>query len=159
MAWSHQSGELVLSLPSSWRNISGLDGMSSDELAAVGWSEVDLVLPAIDPLHEAFGALVLREDGKATCVVVAAPVPSTVPNANLRVALRELGLLPLVKAKALEAKAAANAIDPTDDGEFWERWEYGNFIGRNDGFVLQMQFAFGKTDAQMDAIFRLAATK
>lgn len=87
------------------------------------------------------------------------PVPVRVTNAQMRCALRDAGLLASIKQKAADDRAAHNAINPTDDGEFWERWEYGNEFGRQDAFVLQMQAASTKTDAEIDDLFRLAATK
>lgn len=145
-----------------WRNVSNIEALDDGELSEMGWKPVVVTEDEIGPEQVAGGIEIsIDEEGVVTArsPAIASPVPVTVPNANLRVALRELGLLAQIKAAALADKAAHNAIDPTDDGEFWERWEYGNFIGRHDAFVLQMQAAFEKTDADMDAIFRLAETK
>lgn len=84
------------------------------------------------------------------------PVPAFVTNAQMRVALRISGLLIGVKDFVTADKAAHNAINPKDDGELWERWEYGNQFGRHDSFILTAQAQFGKTDADMDALFVLA---
>lgn len=165
--WAHvDDGELTewrFGKPAgAWRNVSNIEALSADELAPLGWREASLTEDEVG-VGQIAGSPVMTVAGDgsilATIPAVSGPVPQMVTNAQMRCALRGLGLLASIKAAASADMAAHNAIDPTDDGEFWERWEYGNFIGRHDAFVLQMQAAFEKTDADMDAIFRLAETK
>lgn len=147
-----------------WRQTTNLEALSDPELNELGWQRIDPAFPTYDPATHELGSPTFAIDGGTVSVTwslidLPNPVPATVPNANMRIALRDLGLLAAVKAAAAADRAAHNAIDATDDGEFWERWEYGNFISRQDPLVLQMQAALGKTDAELDDLFRLAATK
>lgn len=149
-------------LPASWRNVSNLDALSVDELSALGWRDVAVTQDAIGAGQIAGSPVfTIAGDGSVSAHIhaVPGPVPQKVTNAQMRCALRDLGLLVSIKAAAAADKAAHNQLDPTDDGEFWERWEYGNEFSRQDPFVLQMQAAFEKTDTEMDDLFRLAATK
>ena len=66
---------------------------------------------------------------------------------QIRKALRAAGLYQIV----------ASYIETADE-EVQEGWEYASEFKRLDPFVLGVQSAIGKTDAEVDAIFALALT-
>lgn len=51
-----------------------------------------------------------------------------------------------------------NAALQAMGGTGWQAWEYANTISRNGALVSQMAAAFGLDDAQLDDLFRQAAT-
>jgi len=78
---------------------------------------------------------------------VSAPVPQSVTPLQMRRALRATGL------KATVDAALAAASD-----EVREEWEYATEILRDNATLEAMGHALGKTDAEIDALFQLAAT-
>jgi inorganic triphosphatase YgiF len=78
---------------------------------------------------------------------VSAPVPHSVTPLQMRRAPRATGL------KATVDAALADASD-----EVREEWEYATEILRDNATLEAMGHALGKTDAEIDALFQLAAT-
>lgn len=81
-----------------------------------------------------------------------APVPQSVEMAQARLALLKAGLLSRVDA----------AIDAIPDAMQREAarvdWEYRTVVPRNSALVQGITASLGMTDAQVDDLFRLAAT-
>jgi hypothetical protein len=75
------------------------------------------------------------------------PVPAEVTNAQFRAALYRMGEHDGVHA-ALEAAG----------GEAWLIWEYANVVHRGGVLVQAFTQQLGRTEEQVDAAFRLAAT-
>lgn len=80
--------------------------------------------------------------------VVVAPVPAEVGSGQLIQALHELNLLAVVDA----AVAAADELTR-------RLWASGRIFPRQDPLVIAIASALGKNDAELDDIFRLAASK
>lgn len=76
------------------------------------------------------------------------PVPAQVSAGQLIKALGELGLLVAVDAAVAQADAMTQRL-----------WARAAFFPRNDPVVVATGGALGKTSAELDDIFRLAATK
>lgn len=76
------------------------------------------------------------------------PVPQSVSMFQARTALRRAGLL-----AAVEAAVAASA-----DPEIQDAWEYGTELHRASRTVAALAAQIGLTDAQVDDLFRVAAT-
>lgn len=77
----------------------------------------------------------------------APPVPAEVTNFQARAALRRAALLDGVHA-ALQAAG----------GEAWDAWEYANHLYRNGALVQAFAAQLGFTQAQIDDLFRVAAS-
>ena len=75
------------------------------------------------------------------------PVPQSVTPRQARLALLNAGLLTQVEA----AIAAGNAADKIT-------WEYALEIRRTDSMIINIGAALGLTEAQIDDLFRTAAT-
>lgn len=75
------------------------------------------------------------------------PVPGTVTPLQMRRALRATGL-----------KATVDAALAASSEEVREEWEYATAILRDNATLEAMGHALGKTDADLDALFVLAAT-
>lgn len=75
------------------------------------------------------------------------PVPRSVTPLQMRRALRLTGL-----------KATVDAALATQPEEVREEWEYATEILRDNATLDGMAHALGKTDAEIDALFQLAAT-
>jgi hypothetical protein len=78
---------------------------------------------------------------------VPAPVPAEVSPLQMRRALNAAGLRPAVEA----AVAAA-------DQEVQDAWDYATTIRRDHPLLASMATQLGLTEAQIDALFRAAAT-
>lgn len=77
-----------------------------------------------------------------------APVPRTVTKLQLVRALRQAGLWGAVK------QAIANS-----GAETKEDWDLSHTIPRNDPLLMGLASALGKTEAEIDDVFRVAAAK
>lgn len=66
---------------------------------------------------------------------------------QFRRALRAAGLMDTIKAYI-----------ETADEEVVEAWEYASVFKRNDPFIIAVQEQLGKTDEELDDIFKLALT-
>lgn len=75
------------------------------------------------------------------------PIPASVTPWQMRRALNQLGLRAAVEA------AVASADQDTKDG-----WDYALEIRRDNPLIAGMGAALGMTEAQLDDLFRLAAT-
>lgn len=80
-----------------------------------------------------------------------ASVPSMVTMRQARLALLGAGLLANVDA-AIDAMS-----EPTKSAARIE-WDYSSAVQRHNGFVSQLGPALGLSEAQIDALFRVAAT-
>jgi len=77
-----------------------------------------------------------------------ATTPSVVSAWQIRKALNQTGLRASVEA----------AVAASGDHDLIDGWEFAGEFFRNDPLVVGMGAALGKTDAEMDALFVLAAT-
>lgn len=86
---------------------------------------------------------------QARCEAIATfvPVPATVSPLQMRKALRQLDL-----------KTSVDAYVATLDEEAREEWEYCTEVRRDHAVLNAGAAALGKTDAEVDDLFRLAAT-
>lgn len=75
------------------------------------------------------------------------PVPATVTPLQARRALRQAGLSTLV----------ADWLETADD-ETREAWDYAVEVRRDDAILAAAAAALGLTSADLDELFRLAAT-
>ncbi len=83
----------------------------------------------------------------AAPVTKPAAVPEHVTMAQARLALLQSGLLSQVEAAVVAAGEAAKI-----------QWEYSTVVRRNSDLVLALSAGLGLTSAQLDDLFRLAAT-
>lgn len=74
------------------------------------------------------------------------PVPQSVSMRQARLALLQIGLLSDVE-NAISQGSQADQIT----------WEYATEVNRSDALVINMSAALGLSDAQLDALFTLAA--
>lgn len=81
------------------------------------------------------------------------PVPSEVSNAQAREALIRSG----ISIASVDAALAAIS-DPVEREVAVTQWEYRSSIRRDAGLVVSMAGAMNLTPAQVDDLFRLAAT-
>lgn len=86
-------------------------------------------------------------DAWAAAQVASTPVPQSVTPWQMRRALNQLGLRAMV-----EAAVAAGDQDARDG------WEFALEIRRDNPLLAGMGAALGMTDAQLDDLFRLAAS-
>ena len=75
------------------------------------------------------------------------PVPSSVSPLQIRKALRQM-----------ELKASIDAYIATQDDETQESWEYAVQIDRDNPLIAAAAAELEKTEAEIDDLFRLAAT-
>lgn len=95
------------------------------------------------------GALVVRDATPADMIDDAPQaVPQSVSMFQARTALRRAGLL-----AAVEAAVAASA-----DPEIQDAWEYATEFPRTSPTLAALAAQIGLTDAQVDDLFRVAAT-
>jgi len=80
-----------------------------------------------------------------------APVPAEVPMWAIRAVLDLEGLTPSINVILAQIPEPQKTI-------VLRVWEYGNYIRRDSPTIAQLTAALGKTDAQVDDYFRLAAT-
>jgi len=107
-------------------------------------------VPAAMQASRIYPAQPLRQFAGAPDPTAPAPpaaVPDEVTNAQLRAALWRLGLHDEVHA-ALQAAG----------GEAWLLWEYANVVSRGGVLVAAFVAELGRTQAEVDDAFRLAAT-
>jgi hypothetical protein len=62
-------------LPASWGNVSGLDGLSLEELAKLGWHPVFVDRPPHDPETQRLGAIAATVTGQGADIKVTATWP------------------------------------------------------------------------------------
>ncbi|MDP9413177.1 MAG: hypothetical protein M3Q08_03605 [Pseudomonadota bacterium] len=86
-------------------------------------------------------------DGTQTTETFPDPVPASVQPLQMRKAIRQLGL-----------KAQVDTYVTATTEEKREAWEYAISIPRSHGLVIEAAAAMGWTAAQVDDLFRLAAT-
>ena len=75
------------------------------------------------------------------------PVPASASPLQIRKALRQMGL-----------KASIDAYIATQDDETQESWEYAVQIDRDNPLIAAAADELEKTEAEIDDLFRLAAT-
>lgn len=85
-------------------------------------------------------------------VPAAVPVPEAVTMRQARVALLHLGLFDQVEA------ALQGIPDDLQRRVALQTWEYSGAVERNNPLILMLGPAIGLTPAQIDGLFRLAAT-
>ena len=78
---------------------------------------------------------------------ISPPAPSSVTPLQMRRALRQLNMRDAVEA------AVAGADPDTKDA-----WEFATIIVRSDPIIAAMAAALGKTEQEVDDLFRLAST-
>lgn len=123
-----------------------------DELAAAGLAGLPVAWMADGTIvygeaitadqRSAFEAVLAAHDAAAT------PVPASITPWQARQALNEMGM-----RDAVETALAAAPRGIKD------AWEYGLTVDRHSPFIEAMAPALGLTEAQIDALFRLAASK
>ena len=86
-------------------------------------------------------------DRQAAAAARANRVPGQVTPLQMRKALRRTGL-----------RAAVVSYLDTADPEVVEAWEYATVIERDNAMIAGAAAALGKTPAEIDDLFRLAAT-
>ncbi|MBP7339646.1 hypothetical protein [Niveispirillum sp.] len=118
-----------------------------------GWVLSLPPVPPLDPLTQTAdwdgGAWVVRHltvDEAAIWPLRPPPVPATVTRTQLRLALRERGLLEIVDS----------AVALSGDGELAERWAAAS-MERASPYLSEMAAALGLTATDIDDIFRAAA--
>jgi hypothetical protein len=82
------------------------------------------------------------------------PPPAPVPT---RVTMRQARLALLAAGKLAAVAAAINALPSPQKEAAQIEWEYSNEVLRHNGFVAQLGPTLGMTDADLDALFMLAA--
>ena len=102
--------------------------------------------PPLTPAQQA-RLLAAWPDGPLTAT------PAEVTNAQFRLALIDSGIMPDSVLAAIRAIA-----DPVARARSLALWEYANHIQRANPLIAQLAPAFNLTDAQVDDLFRLAAT-
>lgn len=88
--------------------------------------------------------------------VISAPTPPTpVPE---QVTMRQARLALLGAGKLSAVETAINALPEPQKSAARIEWDYSSAVQRHNGFVQQLGPALGLTDAQIDDLFRTAAT-
>ena len=122
---------------------------TSEELAAIGVHPI--VEPPIPEGKVATGST-LEWNGETVTRVwqledYVVPVPASASPLQIRKALRQM-----------ELKASIDAYLATQDDETQESWEYAVQIERDNPLIAAAAAELEKTDAEIDDLFRLAAT-
>ncbi len=86
-------------------------------------------------------------------IPVPEPVPATVSNQQLRLALIDAGIMPSAILAQLQAMPAGAAKERA-----LAAWEYANEFRRDHPLVTALSAQLGLTSAQVDSLFRAAAT-
>lgn len=81
------------------------------------------------------------------------PVPATVSNQQLRLALIDAGIMPSAILAQLQAMPSGAAKEKA-----LAAWEYANEFRRDHPLVTALSAQLGLTSAQVDSLFRSAAT-
>lgn len=106
----------------------------------------DSILP-LEPIEQ----WKLQADGTIIVVPPAPVIPTTVSMRQARLALFQQGKLsqvqPLIDAMSEPAKTTTQIS-----------WDYATTVQRDDDMVVQLSVAMGLTNADLDALFTLAAT-
>lgn len=147
-----------MALPVNWRNVSGLDRLGAAELRALGWLPWRLVEIQAEVLTgstvKVFATEVVEtQTGRdRTPEEIAAALDdwrraTTVTPLQIRRALLQQGLLDEVQAFVEAA-----------DLETRMAWEYAVQIDRGNALISAAAASIGATDADVDELFRLAAT-
>lgn len=102
-------------LPAAWRRVSGLDGLSDDELAPLGWYPVQGEAPAIDAATETVAGPVLAIEGEAGAHIV---------TATWTVTQRPIGTMRERALAAVRAEAARRIL------EIAPEWRQRNLTAR-----------------------------
>ncbi len=145
-----------VSLPQSWRNISGLDLASPEELAAFGWLPVVETKPKYKPNTEQLinpeirvGDIVPANATSIKAVWTKAtytsPVPGQVTLLQARRALRAAGLID-----------AVNTVFASANSYVQDSWEYTDVLVRDSVLVVTFGETIGLTTKQIDDLFRAA---
>lgn len=118
-----------------------------DATGSVILAEVNGINTVIEPGHPLWDEVSTRQD-----IEPFAPQPDPVPQSvsmfQARTALRRAGLL-----AAVEATVAASG-----DPEIQDAWEYATEFPRTSPTIAALAAQIGLTDAQVDDLFRVAAT-
>jgi len=133
---------------------------SVEELREIGIVPVTVIGEASTPYDILEGeTLTLNQDGLGATLLRfwqpgLPPVPSEVTNFQARAALMQMPGANPGPTLFDDVNAALQAMG----GASWQAWEYANTITRNGALVSQMGAAVGLTGAQLDDLFRQAAT-
>lgn len=139
---------------------------TSIPVGATGLSEFGLyqqvtVIPEYDAATQRLGGVEYRFYGDKVNLVYAVedipeselnPVPTSVTMRQARLALLDLDLLSSIDE-------AINAMPEPDKTKAKIEWEYAAVVERNSDWVSDLGQQLGLSDVQIDALFRLAATK
>lgn len=123
----------------------------------------------------AAGEVVTDEDKAFKAWTEAGSIPTPWPrdeegnqtDAALQDVLRPYGLAPPISVSPLQIRKAlrqtglnkaADAFVETLSEEAQEEWEYATAVDRDHPFIVAATVALGKTEADLDDLFRLAAT-
>lgn len=147
-----------MALPINWRNVSGLDRLGAAELRALGWLPWRLVEIQAEVLTgstvKVFDTEVVetqtgrdRTPEEITAALDDWRRATTVTPLQIRRALLQQGLLDEVQAFVEAA-----------DLETRMAWEYAVQIDRGNALISAAAASIGATDADVDELFRLAAT-
>lgn len=118
-----------------------------DESGLVILHDLAGIQTIIEPGHRLWNEVSARQD-----IEPFAPQPDPVPQSvsmfQARTALRRAGLLAAVEA----------AVDASGDPEIQDAWEYATEFPRSSPTIAALAAQIGLTDAQVDDLFRVAAT-
>lgn len=77
---------------------------------------------------------------------------------DMKVTPRQARLALLASGDLAAVEAALQGLPEPDKTAAITEWEYANTVDRNSAWIAQMTVVLGKTEAEMDALFDLAAT-
>lgn len=107
----------------------------------------------------AVGKPALRDQMIAEIEAIKAAIPSGLPPSVPEVVTMRQARLALLQTGMLTSVSSAVAVMPGDAGEAARiEWEFSSTVERNRPLVQSLIGALGLTEAQLDALFTLAAT-
>lgn len=132
------------------------DGVLHNWIITERWTDADLAaidLYRVDPAtvpagHRELSRHFERQGGAVVEVIESEPLPLVVTPRQIRLALTEMGL-----RQAVEDYVAAQ------DQTVKDSWEFSTQFERNHPLIIAAAQALDKTEAEVDALFALAATK
>lgn len=86
------------------------------------------------------------------------PVPQSITPAQLRIAARRVLGIPRATLEATVAAIIAAIEDPQTQDDARDKWDLATVIERNHPLIDVVRQAFGKTDAEVDEMFRVGST-
>jgi hypothetical protein len=145
-------------LPKNWRNVSGLDLLSVDDLRLIGWLPWRFVEIQAEVIT---GSSVQITD---TEIVETQTGRDRTPEENQEILnqwRKSVSVSPLQIRRALRAVGLLdeiNAFVESSSVEVREAWEYAIQIDRTNEMLLDASSAMGMSDLEVDDLFRLALT-